>query len=80
MIAGHDFTDIELFETVMMGHHMENSMWYRLSKRVHTCSKLLFKESSDEVIEMIKKSGEWILLSDAGWSNRGWSAAIAPCH
>ena len=73
-IAGHDQTDAEMYENIMMGRHMESSQWHRLVNKVWETTILTFEESSDEVIAMIKESGEWTLVSDAGWVNRGWTA------
>lgn len=72
--AGHDFESVRMFETIMMGRHMYNSQWTRLQPRIWEAVALEFGKSSEVVEEMIRKSGDWTMVADAGWSNRGWTA------
>ena len=72
--AGHDKTSVGLFETLMLGYNMHGSQFERLQQKIWEVVTLEFKESTKEVEELIKKTGEWSLQSDTGWGSRGHTA------
>jgi hypothetical protein len=73
-IAGHDHESVNTYESIMLGHSMENSMWYRIQPKIWDAVKLEFGTSAKRVQAMIEESKQWTLVADTGWSSRGWTA------
>ena len=78
-MAGHDFTDANLYETIMTGRGMNKDQWANLQNTVWDAVILEFGESTKVVRERIRQQcaldgGTWSLVSDMGWGTRGFAA------